>query len=120
MKRSNLQILAATLKHLDVLSEHLDRGPLDDSLVFDAVCLRLAAAIEEIGTLDAALLEKQFGDSWPQIRATRNAIAHGYSMVDSKLISTTVKVSLPGFVESIKALKARLDHPQLDNGQKSL
>lgn len=52
MSRTNAEHLANAKEHLRRLRGHLDRGDLDDDTVFDAVCMRLSAAIESVGAVD--------------------------------------------------------------------
>ena len=90
MSRSDSQLIGNAREHLDRLAAHLQRGDLDDEVVFDAVCLRLSAAIESISGIDVALRDKAFGNDWPMIWSVRNQIAHGYAHVDRTIIATTV------------------------------
>ena len=77
--------------------------------MFDAVCLRLAAAVEEIEQLDDALRHEAFGDDWVLIKATRNAIAHNYAFVDDQLISDTIDHDVREFEKQLRALKLELE-----------
>lgn len=90
--------------HLTLIEQHLKRGPLSDELVLDAVCQRLASALEEISHLDPLLIEGQFGGEWAKIKGTRNLIAHSYRNVDHATIQKTVERDLPTFVAHVDAL----------------
>jgi hypothetical protein len=72
VRRNDLVRIAEAREHLEILRSHLTRGDLDDAVVFDAVCLRLAAAIECVGAVDAAVRDDVFGTSWPVIASVRN------------------------------------------------
>lgn len=52
MKRVDQDALLDALSHLEALRGHMARSDLDDQTVADAVCLRLAAAIEAVSTID--------------------------------------------------------------------
>lgn len=79
----------------------MKKAGLDDQTVADAVCLRLASAIECVGDLSPELRAKVFGDDWPLIWATRNRIAHGHATIDLSLIEATVRGDLPSFRAAI-------------------
>ncbi|MBI5310895.1 MAG: hypothetical protein HZB14_07730 [Actinobacteria bacterium] len=70
--------------------------------------MRLSAAIEEVSEIDGPLLEKAFGDDWKLIKATRNAIAHGYEFVDSVLIGDTIVTDLATFETGLRRLDSEL------------
>lgn len=78
---------------------------MDDELVFDAVAMRLSAAIEEIAPVGESLLLSRFGDTWFQMKATRNAIAHNYAFVDELLLADTVAFHLPEFEDALERIR---------------
>ena len=63
MSRSDAEHLAAAREHLRMLAEHLGRGDLADETIFDAACLRLAAAIESVGSLPDFALQQEVGSA---------------------------------------------------------
>lgn len=104
MSRTDAEHVANAQEHLRVLKRHLGRGDLEDDTIFDAVCLRLAAAIESIGCIDEAARDREFGRNWSAIWSVRNRISHGYMYVDQRLIISTVENDLPAFEESLNRL----------------
>lgn len=108
MSRSNAERVEISIKHIRVARSHLDRGPIDDLLVFDAVCQRLSSAIEEISPLDDEILDSVFGDSWHLIRAMRNTIVHNYEYVSPAVIERTVKEEIPSFIASLEAMRGQV------------
>ena len=66
--------------------------------------MRLSAAIKEISAVDESSLLEIFGETWFQIKATRNAIAHNYSFVDEPLLSETVVKDLPLFEPRLRSV----------------
>ncbi len=94
MSRSQAERVRLAREHLKALRRHVARGELEDELIFDAVCQRLAAAIEGLDQLAPALLRQEFGADWKLIKATRNAIAHSYAFVDAALIRSTIAKDL--------------------------
>ena len=69
-------VVRLALNHLTVLQSHLASGSLHNPVVLDAVCLRLASAIDVLNRLDSEQKATLFGDSWRAMLATRNIIAH--------------------------------------------
>lgn len=93
---------------MEALREHLAGGSLNDSVVFDAVCMRLAAAIEETERIDRSLRDRVFGEDWVLIKAMRNAIVHNNAFVDATLIEDTVARDLDGFENGLRELQRTL------------
>jgi uncharacterized protein with HEPN domain len=104
VSRSDRELLADALNHLEVLRSHQARRDLDDQTVADAVCLRLAAAIEAVANIAPEVREDAFGEDWQLIWATRNRIAHGYTFIDRSMIEATVDKDLPGFEVTLRRL----------------
>lgn len=78
---------------------------MDDELVFDAVSMRLSAAIEEVSAIDESALLDRFGDSWFEIKATRNVIAHNYADINAPQLETTIENELPRFVSLLVEMR---------------
>ena len=108
MSRSDRELLTDALSHLEVLRDHQARGDLDYQTVADAVCLRLAAAIEAVANITVDVRASAFGADWPLIWATRNRIAHGYTFIDRHMIAATVDNDLPAFEATIRWLLAEM------------
>jgi uncharacterized protein with HEPN domain len=104
VSRSDRELLADALSHLEVLRAHQMRRDLDDQTVADAVCLRLSAAIESVANITDDLRSDAFGEDWPLIWARRNRIAHGYAFIDRSMIASTIDNDLPGFEAAIRRL----------------
>lgn len=105
MSRDDLRRIDEARRHPAILRAHLERGDLDDEVVFDAVCLRLAAAIECVGSVDANRRAEVFGSGWRAIASVRNRIARGYIRVDRAIIAATVSGDLPGFEAKLDLLE---------------
>lgn len=108
MSRSDADRVENSIKHIRVARSHLSRGPLDDLLVFDAVCQRLSSAIEEISPLDGDILDSVFGDSWHLIRAMRNTIVHNYEYVSPAVIERTMEEEIPEFIASLESMRGQV------------
>ena len=59
MSRTATELIANVEQHLRVLHEHVARGDMEDETIFDAVCMRLSAAIESLGAIDDGLREQR-------------------------------------------------------------
>lgn len=97
MRRSDGDHALEALEHLAVLVHHVEEGSWTQQVVVDAVCLRLAAAIDAASRISEAARRDAFGPAWPGIRATRNRIAHGYATIDQQIVRATVEHDLAGF-----------------------
>lgn len=105
MSRDDLRLIDEARRHLAILRTHLERGDLDHEVVFDAVCLRLAAAIECVGSVDADRRAEMFGSGWRAVASVRNRIAHGYIRIDRAIIAATVNGDLPSFEAKLDLLE---------------
>ncbi|UYG16693.1 DUF86 domain-containing protein [Brachybacterium huguangmaarense] len=108
-RRSDADLIAEALTHIDRLLTYIERDGLSDDVVADAVCLRLAAAIDALNDDTVPPLgERLFGATWRSMRATRNYIAHAYAFVDMSLVSDTVDNDLPDVERVLREEYARL------------
>jgi uncharacterized protein with HEPN domain len=106
--RSPTELLEVALAHLEIAQRHAELD-LDAQVVTDAIALRLAAAVEAIGRLDAGLRDQVADDHWERMRGMRNRIAHGYASVSVSMVRATVERELAPLVSRINALLAELD-----------
>jgi uncharacterized protein with HEPN domain len=90
------------------MTAHLARGSLDDPLVFDAVCQRLASAIDSLSRLRSERRQELFGDEWHAILATRNRIAHAYLRINPVTIRATVERNIPKLIDTLRQSLAAL------------
>lgn len=102
MSVSDTDLAVDALHHLTVLRDHLTRGDLSDAVIADAVCLRLAAAIDSLARGSERLRTQVCGDEWHVVWATRNRIVHGYVDVDMNIVRLTVDSDLPGLERSLR------------------
>jgi uncharacterized protein with HEPN domain len=80
---------------IDAIRSHLRRGDLTDSLVFDAVRIRLLEIGEAVKALPAELLDTQPAIPWRQVARMRDHIAHRYFDTAHHIIQATVDEDLP-------------------------
>jgi len=87
----------AALEHLAALRSHVASEGADEALRFDAVCMRLAAAIEDASRIGLESRVQAFGANWPAMWSTRNRITHGYAFVSRDVVLATVERDLDQF-----------------------
>lgn len=94
MTRTDNEAFADALLHLDFI-ERYSQMNLSESVVIDAIALRLAAMIDSLSTVSPATIEEMFGAEWRAMKGLRNRIAHGYHTVDADVLHITVRDELP-------------------------
>ncbi|HJD51541.1 MAG TPA: DUF86 domain-containing protein [Candidatus Rothia avistercoris] len=107
MSRTVQEILDESLLHLDYVQRYAERD-LEDSLVLDAIALRLSAAIDALNRLPGAIKDDLFGATWPLMYGMRNRIAHGYALIDSAMVQVTVAEEIPDLIATITAYRQSL------------
>ena len=95
----------------------MERSDLADDTVFDAVCMRLSAAIESISAIDQSARDRAFGSTWPAIASVRNRIAHGYTYVDREIIDNTVEHDLDDLERGLDRLAEELQRADEQSAQ---
>jgi len=93
-------ILAAT----EAIRGHLQRGTLDDGLVFDAVRVRLIEIGEAVKSLPPDLLAREAGPPWSQISSMRDRLAHRYFDTSHAIVNATVTDDLPELEAAVRRL----------------
>lgn len=86
------------------IHDHLQRGPLDDGLVFDAVRVRLIEIGEAVKGISAPLLDREPGLPWAQIAGLRDHLAHRYFDTSHAILQATVEHDLPELRAAIERL----------------
>lgn len=104
MKPTPRDLADDALEHVGAVRRHLDHGSLDDALVVDAVSLRLSCALDCIGKPPSDLREQVCDNAWPEIRAMRNRIVHGYLLIDVDVIRAVTERQLDGLAERLGVL----------------
>lgn len=99
--RSAREILTEALTHLELAQQHAN-ADVDDQLTVDAICMRLSAGIESLSRLDHTARETFFGKGWPAMWGMRNRIAHGYLLIDTDIVRSTLERDVPGIINRIR------------------
>ncbi|MDQ3645713.1 MAG: DUF86 domain-containing protein [Actinomycetota bacterium] len=108
MSRHDDQRLADILAAADAIADHLQRGDLDDGLVFDAVRVRLIEIGEAVKAVDAQLLAEEPDIPWIDIAGMRDQLAHRYFDTAHSIVRATVTEDLPPLVAAVDRLITRL------------
>jgi len=88
------RIVEEALEHLGLIRSHLAYVPTHPQVALDAVCLRLSAAIDRVGSLPPEMRDAVCDGRWADARAMRNRIAHGYATVDPVLVLKAIERDL--------------------------
>lgn len=100
-RRSGDEVLEEALAHLEIAQTYAT-GDLSQQIVLDAASLRLAAAIEALSRLESRTRDDLFEPEWKVMWGMRNRIAHGYLLVDERVVRETLVVDLPELVQTIR------------------
>lgn len=95
MTRRDRQRLDDILAAVEAIRGHLERGDLDDGLVFDAVRVRLIEIGEAVKALPGELLAREAGLPWTQIAGMRDRLAHRYFDTSHAIVRATISEDLP-------------------------
>ena len=109
MSRRDGQRLDDILAAVAAIGEHLDRGGLDDALVFDAVRVRLIEIGEAVRAISPELLEREPEIPWVDVAGMRNHLAHRYFDTAHAIVRATVEHDLPPLVAAVRRLLATAD-----------
>lgn len=111
MSRGDRDRLIDILEASSAISDHLQRGPLTDGLVFDAVRVRLIEIGEAVKDVSADLLAQQPNIPWRQVAAMRDQLAHRYFDTAHAIVAQTVGPDLAELTTAVKTLLATLGDP---------
>lgn len=109
MSYRDRQRLADIQAAIDVIRTNLQRGTLDDGLVFDAARIRLLEIGEAVKALPPALLDTQPGIPWRQIARTRDHLAHRYFDTAHSILQATISDDLPELERALHSLASLMD-----------
>lgn len=107
MSRRDDQRLSDILAAADAIADHLQRGDLDDGLVFDAVRVRLIEVGEAVKAVDAELLAEEPDIPWIDVAGMRDQLAHRYFDAAHSIVRATVTEDLPPLVAAVNRLLNR-------------
>jgi uncharacterized protein with HEPN domain len=109
VSRRDEQRLNDILVTARAIADYLQRGGLDDGLVFDAVRVRLIEIGEAVKSIDRTLLDREPEVPWVDVAAMRNHLAHRYFDTAHTIVRATVEKDLPPLVAAVERLLAGTD-----------
>jgi uncharacterized protein with HEPN domain len=107
VSRGDRQRVEDILAAIEAIRAHLTRGGLTDTLVFDAVRVRLIEIGEAVTSLPPDLLDREPDHPWAQIAGMRDRLAHRYFDTSHTILTATVEHDLP---ELERAARSLLNH----------
>lgn len=109
MTRRDAERLADIVASADAIAAHLERGGLEDGLVFDAVRVRLIEIGEAVKDIDSETLASEPGIPWRDVAGMRDHLAHRYFDTALSIVQVTVEEDVPPLVAAAKRLLALLE-----------
>lgn len=106
MSRSDNDRLLDIIAAVEAIGRHVERGGLDDGLIFDAVRARLMEIGEAVKDVDPRLLARQASIPWRRIAAMRDQLAHRYFDTSHAIVANTVTHDLGELEVAVRALLA--------------
>jgi uncharacterized protein with HEPN domain len=88
--RRDDQRLEDILASVRAIQAHLERGGLDDGLVFDAVRVRLIEIGEAVRAVDPELLGREPSIPWADVAGMRNHLARRYFDTARAIVQATI------------------------------
>ena len=95
MSRRDDERLEDVIAAAGAISTHLERGGLDDGLVFDAVRVRLIEIGEAVKDIAPALLAREPEIPWADVAGMRDHLAHRYFDTAHSIVQATVDKDVP-------------------------
>lgn len=108
MSRAPLHRVEDIVVALEAIRSHLERGDLDDGVVFDAVRMRLVEIGEAVKDLPADLLECEPTIPWRDVAGMRDRLAHHYFDTTHGILRATVTTDLPLLRAAVERLRVAL------------
>ena len=107
MSRHDADRLDDITAAIEAIRSHVERGPLSDSLVSDAVRIRLLEIGEAVKSLPENLTSTEPDIPWRQIARMRDHLAHRYFMTELEIIQSTIEEDLGPLQDAVDRMRAR-------------
>jgi uncharacterized protein with HEPN domain len=104
VSRRDAQRLEDILASAQAIRAHLERGGLDDGLVFDAVRVRLIEIGEAVRAIGPSLLGREPSIPWVDVAGMRNHLAHRYFDTARAIVQSTIDTDLPPLIAAVERL----------------
>ncbi|MBI2706089.1 MAG: DUF86 domain-containing protein [Actinobacteria bacterium] len=109
MSRRDDERLADVIAAAEAIASHLDRGGLDDGLVFDAVRVRLIEIGEAVKDIDPGVFADESEIPWHDVAGMRDHLAHRYFDTVHSIVQATVDHGLPPLLAAARRLLDRME-----------
>ena len=109
MSRFDRQRLEDILAAIDAIRGHLERGDLNDGLVFDAVRVRLIEIGEAAKALSMDLMASEPDIQWNEIAQMRDRLAHRYFDTSHAIVAATIEGDLPELELAVRRIVERIN-----------
>ena len=107
MSRHDADRLDDITAAIEAIRSHVERGPLSDSLVSDAVRIRLLEIGEAVKALPEHLTSTEPDIPWRQIARMRDHLAHRYFMTELEILQSTIEEDLGPLRDAVDRMRAR-------------
>ena len=108
MSRRDDERLADVIAAAEAIASHLERGGLDDGLIFDAVRVRLIEIGEAVKDIDPASLAGETEIPWRDVAGMRDHLAHRYFDTTHSIVQATIDHDLPPLLDAARRLLDRM------------
>jgi uncharacterized protein with HEPN domain len=109
VSRRDDERLADVIAAADAIASHLERGGLDDGLIFDAVRVRLIEIGEAVKDIDPEVLADEPEIPWRDVAGMRDHLAHRYFDTAHSIVQATVDHDLPPLLAATRRLLDRME-----------
>ncbi len=104
MSRHDRARLDDIAEAISVIQGYLERGDLDDGLIYDAVRVRLIEIGEAVKGITPDLLETAPNIPWREIARMRDHLAHRYFDTDHGIVHDVVDTELAPLLDAVHTL----------------
>lgn len=110
--RSDGKRLDDVLAAASAITSHMERGPLADGLVSDAVRVRLIEIGEAVKDIDPELLANEPDIPWTDVAGMRDHLTHRCFDTDHAIVGATVEHDLPPLVDAVRRLREMVENQE--------
>lgn len=92
---------------ISAIDRHLERGGIEDDLVFDACRVRIIEIGEAVKAIDVDLLDTEPRIPWREIVKMRDLLTHHYFGTDRAVVEQVVNDELAPLRDAVSRLRKR-------------
>ncbi len=116
MSRGDEDRLSDIANAVAAIGSHLERGPISDDLVMDAVAMRLLELGEAVKGLSPEVTATEPDVDWIGAAGMRDFLAHHYFATRPDIVQRTIDGRLPGLNAAVARMRARITDPDSATG----